>query len=322
MDTFAAVKALVRFQRLAALFACVAAVAVCDGQEFKYETASVKVSAPTTPKVTQLSGGPGTDDPRLFRAHVNMGTLLQAAFGRKWDQIQGPAWIRDFSASPFYDIVATLPNNTNKEEGEKMLQNLLAERFHLAYRRQTEYFPGFDLVVSKGGPKLKVISGTRQLTTDSSQAAKQPVGRDGFPVVNGSRLLGWRATAMHQRIKFQERTMAEFSSDLTFLIGGVQGKTATVGFLPRVLDRTGLEGRYTFILEYECAACAALTPAPTSPGRAAAGAFPAELAGDSVDFPDLFVALQQQLGLRLNQAADVPTEVIEIERLDKLPVPN
>src|ERR1019366_2785261 len=54
-----------------------------------------------------------------------------------------------------------------------------------------------------------------------------------------------------ERMKFQERTMAEFLSNLGFSIGSSQGKSANQGFLqPRVVDKTGLTGKYTFILEY------------------------------------------------------------------------
>jgi uncharacterized protein (TIGR03435 family) len=36
-----------------------------------------------------------------------------------------------------------------------MLQNLLAERFHLVVHQGTRTFPGYDLVIKKGGSKLK-----------------------------------------------------------------------------------------------------------------------------------------------------------------------
>ena len=253
------------------VFVCVIPLITCYGQELRFEAASVKVSGPDAPRTPQISGWP--DDPGLFRAHIDMSSLLMGAFGVEVDRIKGPAWLRDFSAMPFYDIVATIPKNATRraatrEEVEKMLQNLLVERFHLEYRRRTEYFPGYDLIVSKGGSKLREVSA--ESSVDSSQSANQIIGSDGFPVLAGPRTLGWHATATHQRIKYQERTMSEIAKHLGILIALVQAETATDGFSqPRVADKTGLEGRYTFILQFECTVCAARTAnlLPQSAGK-------------------------------------------------------
>ena len=38
--------------------------------------------------------------------------------------------------------------------------------------------------------------------------------------------------------------------------------------------------------------------------------------------PDIFTAIQKQLGLRLDKVADVPLEVIVVDSVDKLPTAN
>jgi len=43
----------------------------------------------------------------------------------------------------------------------------------------------------------------------------------------------------------------------------------------------------------------------------------APVASDPGGFPDLFVAIQKRLVLRLDMAADVPSDVIAVESLDK-----
>lgn len=111
-------------------------------QALFYDAASVKVQDPDSPKIFQMSGGPGTNDPGRFRAHVNMSSLLSAAFGLGVDQIKGPAWLRDFTAMPYYEIVATMPPDTTKEQGERMLQKLLIERSHLVFHYETMNAPG------------------------------------------------------------------------------------------------------------------------------------------------------------------------------------
>ena len=52
------------------------------------------------------------------------------------------------------------PRVTLEHQFHQMLQNLLAERFHLVFHRETRNFPGYELVVDKGGPKFKEVTPT------------------------------------------------------------------------------------------------------------------------------------------------------------------
>ena len=67
-----------------------------------------------------------------------------------------------------------------------------------------------------------------------------------------------------------------------------------------VIDRTGLSGRWDLHVEY-------------APTPAAAGAADANL-------PDLFTALQEQLGLKLESATG-PVQVFVVDRLER-PTPD
>ncbi len=67
----------------------------------------------------------------------------------------------------------------------------------------------------------------------------------------------------------------------------------------KVIDRTGLAGRYDFTLTW--------TPDE--------GAAAASLSGDSQG-PSLFTAVQEQLGLRLEKVK-APIDVVVIDRLEK-----
>ncbi len=272
---------------------------VCLAQSLAFDAASVKVQDTDAPKSLQMSGGPGTNDPGRLRVKLNMSALLPAAFGVGTDQIKGPAWLRDFAAMPYYEIVATMPTDTTKAQSELMLQNLLIERFHLVFHYDTMKAPGYDLVADKGGPKLKEVT------------ADPATGSDGFPVLPGTRMLGWRSGTTRQRVKYQEWPMSTFVGGLGFLIGRALGKSLDDGFLqPRVVNKTGLTGKYTFILEYDCAACAPLN------------AKPADTANDAGAYPEIFVALQKQLGLRLEKTADVPVRVVVVDSVDKIPTAN
>ena len=107
--------------------------------------------------------------------------------------------------------------------------------------------------------------------------------------------------------------MAEFVSNLGFLIGSSLGRSVLDGVLqPRVVDKTGLTGRYTFILEYYDETVAGL--ARSLPSAAAADP-------DSGG-PTIITAIQKQLGLRLDKSAAVPLQMIVVDRVDKVPTAN
>ncbi len=67
------------------------------------------------------------------------------------DRLTGPAWIDETN----FDIVATFPINTSRDDVRLMLQSLLASRFGLTAHHETKTVRGYDLVVAKSGAKLK-----------------------------------------------------------------------------------------------------------------------------------------------------------------------
>jgi uncharacterized protein (TIGR03435 family) len=80
--------------------------------------------------------------------------------------------------------------------------------------------------------------------------------------------------------------------------------------LGRVVDKTGLDGKYDFTLEY--------AGRRNSPG----GAFPDPLPDAEADTaPFLFDALRQQLGLILTEGK-APLDVLVVDHADKVPTEN
>jgi uncharacterized protein (TIGR03435 family) len=67
------------------------------------------------------------------------------------DQVGGPQWIEDDR----YDINATFPPATSREDQRAMVKNLLAERFDLAAREESRPRLQYALIVGKNGPKLQ-----------------------------------------------------------------------------------------------------------------------------------------------------------------------
>lgn len=294
---------------------------VVEGQAF--DAASVKLFSQEIPQPYTITGGPGTTDPSRFRApRIAMINLLARAFDVSTDQITGPAWLRDVAANN-YTVTATMPPDTTKEQFRKMLQNLLAERFRLVFHRESRNFPGYALVVDKGGPKFKEVESTvpANAPSDTRSTAIMGSGSDAFPdLPPGPRTITLSRGGV-QRTKYQERTVAEFVSNLGFLIGSSQGKSVLDGYVqPRVVDQTGLTGRYTFVLEYFSESSAVLAKQFPAGANSDTGSPPDP--SDPRGFPNIFVAIQKQLGLRLDKIANVPLDMIAVESVDRVPTPD
>ena len=121
--------------------------------------------------------------------------------------------------------------------------------------------------------------------------------------------------------------MAEFIFNLGALISSSQGKGVLQGFpTPRVVDKTGLTGKYTFLLEFYNATMANLNlPGLFGRGGATSAAGNSEVPAANEPgggFPNIFIAVQKQLGLRLDKTADVPLDVIVVDSVDKVPTEN
>ncbi len=142
-----------------------------------FEVVSIR---PGSPIVTQcpggglralglICGGPGTPDPgRLTGNSVLLRTLIQRALGVQPLQLIGPDWI----ASKRYDIAAVIPADATPEELNLMLQRMLEDRFNLKSHHETREFPAYNLVLAKGGLKLR-----ETMATDACAMGARLVGK-------------------------------------------------------------------------------------------------------------------------------------------------
>jgi uncharacterized protein (TIGR03435 family) len=302
-----------------------AAAGLMAGQTF--DAASVKSAGRNViPGVSfQMRGGPGTSDPGRISYNQNLIFILEKAWDVPIDQLAGPAWLMDLSSQDFYAIAATLPTGTTREQFQKMLQNLLIERFQIKLHHETRNFPGYELVVAPGGPKLKVTTQDPNLVPGSPGLPQHnPDGSVKLPpgpqVVIGE----GQGTARGQ---YQAQSMADFASHLGPTLGRALGLDANAG-QPRVLDKTGLTAKYDFTVEFDCRGCVGLSAVmrasmPLLAGRGGGDAMPA---GNSPDpgsgMPDVFAAFQKQLGLKLVKVKDIPGDVVVFDRLEKIPLPD
>ena len=287
--------------------------------KLQFEVASVKISPPivgnTRPALLGTRGGPGTADPGQFTlGYATMKTVLMQAFGVKVLQISGPSWL-DKTDGDHYDIVAKVPPGASKVDLKTMLQNLLVERFGLVFHRETKDLPGYELVVGKNGPKLKEseISGDPpppptgqpfKIETDRNGIPQLPAGRPGMLIGAGPG--GRNVTAARQQ------SISQLASFLENQLG------------KPVIDKTGLTAKYDYGFAFDATGLAGefRPPAAAAPSSQTAGGAAAPPAFDAAaPAPSLFTAVQQELGLRLDQKK-VTVELIVVDRVEKVPTEN
>ena len=298
------------------------ATAQTADKSLTFEVASIKPATPPTPNAQGFvmfrgpSGGPGTKDPgRINYPYMTLKSLLTTAYDVKSFQISGPAWLD----TERFDVTATLPPDTTKEQFRIMLQNLLAERFKLAVHKESKEMPVYSLIVAKGGPKLKEAA---PLPDGDGPSAPPPpsgppkIGPDGFPQFPSSGRPGLNMIMMPGRARFSAvaQTMQDLATRLTTQLNRP------------VTDNTGLTAKYDFVLTFSPEGLGsplgpvAIAPPPPPPPGAGGG-------NANVFIPDgeapqsLFAAVQSQLGLKLEpKKGDV--DMIVVDRMEKVPTEN
>jgi uncharacterized protein (TIGR03435 family) len=256
-----------------------------------FEAASVRAntSGDLAAYINDLPGG------RLVATNATLRTLILQAYQMLDNQlVDAPDWAR----TERFDVNAKLEREPSTvprgEPGERQLalRSLLAERFKLLVHRETREFPMYALVMARSdrrlGPMLKPSSTDCSPETVQARVTAASAGNLG----PGSGLCGTRVTTGH--IQFGGRSLGEFARSLS--------RSTEVG--RSVIDRTELTGNWDLDLTF--------TPdrlPQLSPGREPPAIDP--------NAPSLFVALQEQLGIRLESIRG-PMEVLVVDRLQRL----
>jgi uncharacterized protein (TIGR03435 family) len=147
----------------------------------------------------------------LRMGNVTLKYCITFAYSVTDSQVSGPGWID----SEKYDIVAKEPFGASTGQQPLMLRALLADRFKLAFHRETKELSVYGLVIAKNGPKIK----------------NDPPGGTG----DGSR------SSSPGHLTSTGTTMAQLA---TFLAG----PRAALG--RPVVDKTGLNGVFSFTLDW------------------------------------------------------------------------
>jgi uncharacterized protein (TIGR03435 family) len=249
-------------------------------QQPAFEVASIK---------PDVSGQPGPLFELFPGFHVERATLkslVLMAYGIHDFQLSGgPGWIN----SDRYNIEAKAQAPAAFSQDYRMLQyqrmqTLLEDRFKLAVHRETKELPIYELTIAKGGPKLQPPSCIQRDAGDRTIAPG--------------------------------KTMSDYCGFGITSRGLVELTTATMGNLANtfsaelsriVIDRTGISGMFHIHLTF--------TPDDSTIRLPDIPGLPGEPA-PTVDGTNIFTAIQEQLGLKL-ESAKGPVDVLVIDHVEK-----
>ena len=228
-----------------------------------FEVASLKPH-PNGPRMYATVGGPGTNTPsRVDFSDVTLQDLIRNAFPVLPYEIVG---IPAWSTDR-YDISARVPAESRWQDVNLMLRSLLIERFRLRTHLESRDVATYVLELARGGVK----------------AAKADTGEAGYS----------REIATPRGFWVRNAVMS--MNDFALMLGRRIGR--------RVVDKTGLPGKYEISVRYR------------NPQKDLSKSAPDE------EYPSIFTALPEQLGLKLREARGY-TDVVVIDRLERVPLAN
>ena len=204
--------------------------------------------------------------------------------------VGGPDWVD----STRYDIAAKPAGSPPRSEMYgPMLQSLLEDRFRLKVHRETKEGPVYFLTLAKNGPKLHATKEGSCVVADINHPTE--VGKSSTPPCGKGKVNRGDSVVT---VDITGATIADLCSQLNLVMDR------------EVIDRTGLAGRFDIHLE--------VTPADLQAkfvaGRAADQ--PDQPTADEKDGPSISLALQQQLGLKLETGRG-PVPVLVVDHIER-----
>ena len=275
------------------------------GGKMAFEVASVKPARPGTfiPPTFWPNLGDGKPPGGRFSASFPLAIYISFAYKLHYfDDIRGqlPKWANDS-----YVIDAKADGNPTKDQMRLMMQSLLADRFKLRVHFEDKEVPVLALIpVKPGKPGPKLIPHSEGPPCPDSFETINPLttprpplpkAGDVFPSQCGTPGQVW-GTSDGTRIGARNTTMGLLADDI-YAYGSPLGELDKP-----VVDRTGLQGRFDFILELP-AGIISLIPKPPDPDDPPKGT-------------PLLNAVREQLGLKLERSrGEVRTLIIDhVER--------
>jgi uncharacterized protein (TIGR03435 family) len=252
--------------------------ALCLRAQLTFDAASIKPAAGDPCMCINTTPGG-----HVHATSMTLKFLIEMVYQVQDFQISGgPPWF----SSLRYDIEAKSDAPAKDSEVSTMLKQLLADRFQLVFHRETRELPVYALALARKDGKLGPGMVESKEDSCTPPDPTKPAEASGKPNCGQ----GWGDA---RRLRSSSVAVDYLATTLSRLLR------------TKVIDKTGLTGKYDITLDW------------TPDERIAFGLPPdaAKAAAES-GLPDLFGALQQQLGLKL-EAQKGSVEVLVIDHAEK-----
>jgi uncharacterized protein (TIGR03435 family) len=249
-------------------------------------------SPPAEFDVVSIKRHPGTDITASMRTLPDGTTMItnmpisvalsRATTVSSRDVVGLPDWAR----TERYDITAKPPAGTSRDQQQVMWRAAFADRLKLVAHEEQREKDAYSLVLARKDGRLgpQLTPSTLDCTSGANKAG--PTGQPPASI---------QYFQTRCAIGSIGNTLASGSIPLDQLARFLSGPAGG-----EVVDRTGLEGRYAFTLKF-------------SPQRTAGPSVETTPADDA---PELFTAVQEQLGLKLQHEKRMTT-VFVIEHIER-----
>jgi uncharacterized protein (TIGR03435 family) len=249
-----------------------------------FEVVSVKRNALGAP----LNGGPtalGLFRPNgLSYTNVTLPVLIRAAYGVREEWILGgPEWVR----TARFDVIARTVAEPPRDEVRRMLQAVLEDRFRLVMTRQRRERDAYVLRLNRADGRL----GPALRRSPDDCEAREKANPLNF---------------MREMLKMRAPdggppSMLEACETMASIVFSFERALDAT-----VIDETGLAGNWDWAIGYASLGTAAVSSSPAPTG----------------DRPSIFVAAQEQLGLKLERRREPGLyEVLVIDSVE-MPTPD
>jgi uncharacterized protein (TIGR03435 family) len=235
---------------------------------------------------------------RYTATNVPLRMLLRQAFNvQEFQIVGGPDWM----TSDRFDVVAKAPEGPfNADVMRPMLQSLLAERFKLVVHNETREMPIYALVKARNDGKLG--PNLSPAAVDCAAAMRGRRGGGPPPAPPAPSQPGQKVECGFMigpgRLNAGGMPLSNLAQTLSPQVGRI------------VLDKTELTGNYDFELTYSLEGLGSAFPGG---GQPLVNGAPAPV---DPNMPNIFTALQEQLGLKLDSQRG-PVDVIVIDSVEQ-----
>jgi uncharacterized protein (TIGR03435 family) len=241
----------------------------------RFEVASVKRTVASDFQRSGFIPTPG----RFVAINVPAQSLIGFAHRGSFDELKNvPGWAQ----SERYNVTALVPAGLSQATVALMVKQLLVERFRLvAHMEQEEQDV---LLLTRNQPDRPVHPGLQRIEEDCTQPRDPQAARPEIPRTEAGAIAPCLTTNNFRTLNSGGMPMEGLAGQLRTLVGR------------RVVDRTGLEGSYRFVLRYS---------RPDSGGQPTTD-----------EYPEVTTAIREQLGLKLTPGR-APTDILVVDRFER-----